>query len=213
MLNERPVETTHYSLQDSPPLPEERRSDERHLTLFRVGSLTIEGRRELCLIRNVSAGGMLIRPYRAIRMGQVLTVELKQGEPVTGVARWIKDDCVGVEFDEPIDVIELLTASSGDKRPRMPRVEVSCMASIRQDADVHKARVLDVSQGGIKVESESGLEIGADVIVSLAGLEPVPAVVRWSDSQVYGINFNRILPLPLLVAWLQEQRERMRAAG
>ena len=95
-MNEQPVETTLYSLDDSAPSAPDRRSGERHLSLFRVGALTIGDRRELCLIRNVSAGGMLIRAYCAIEPGERITIELKQGEPIHGTARWAKDECVGV---------------------------------------------------------------------------------------------------------------------
>ena len=61
-MEEQPVETTLYSLSDRTPDPVERRDGERYLTLFRVGTVMIEDRRELCLIKNISAGGMMIRP-------------------------------------------------------------------------------------------------------------------------------------------------------
>ena len=61
-VEEQPVETTLYSLSDRTPDPVERRDGERYLTLFRVGTVMIEDRRELCLIKNISAGGMMIRP-------------------------------------------------------------------------------------------------------------------------------------------------------
>ena len=51
-LEDQPVETTLYSLSGAPPEPDDRRDGSRHLTLFRVGSITIGDRRELCLIRN-----------------------------------------------------------------------------------------------------------------------------------------------------------------
>jgi len=63
------VEKTLYSLSVETPGPPERRSTERFVSLLRVGALTIDGRRELCLIRNVSAGGMLIRPYSPLAVG------------------------------------------------------------------------------------------------------------------------------------------------
>ena len=68
-MQEQPVDTTLYSLSDVAPAPVERRDGERHLTLFRVGSIVVEDRRELCLIKNVSAGGMLIRAYSAMIPG------------------------------------------------------------------------------------------------------------------------------------------------
>ena len=212
MLDEQPVETTLYSLQaEAPDLPE-RRSGERHLSLLRVGSLMIGERRELCLIRNVSAGGMLIRAYCPIGSGTPITIELKQGEPISGVAKWTRDGCVGVSFDEPVDILALLSSSDGP-RPRMPRVEVDCVAWVRVDATVHRARAVNISQGGIKIECRSEMPAGSDVIVSLNGLPPCPGTVRWSDGDAYGVTFNQILALPLLVAWLQGQRDGIRATG
>ena len=51
------------------------------------------------------------------------------------------------------------------------------------------------------------------MIVTLAGLEPLPGVVRWQDGDAFGITFNRVVPLPLLVSWIGEQRERLRRAN
>lgn len=212
MLNEQPVETTLYSLTESVPAAPERRTGERHLSLLRVGTLTIGDRRELCLIRNISAGGMLVRAYCAIESGTRLAIELKHGEPISGVARWTKDECIGVSFDKPIDVLGLLASSEDGPKPRMPRVEVNCTAWVRVDAAVHKSRVIDISQGGLKVELDRELPMKAEAIVSLTGLDPCPGVIRWGANGAYGITFNRVIPLPLLVSWLQEQRSRMRAA-
>jgi len=213
-LDEQPVETTLYSLQDSPPEMEERRDGERILSLLRVGSLIIDGRRELCLIKNVSAGGMLIRAYCSIPQGSRITIELKQGEPISGFARWTRDDCVGVTFDQRIDVVDLLAASGEGPRPRMPRVEIDCLASVRDGATVHRARAVNISQGGIKIGQCRGeIPVGTEVTVSLHGLAPLSGVLRWNDSGACGITFHRVLALPQLVAWLHGQRDRMRATG
>jgi hypothetical protein len=212
-LDEQPVETTVYSLNDSPPEMSERRSGERHLSLLRVGVLMIDGRRELCLIKNVSAGGMLIRAYCSIPAGAEITVELKQGEPIKGHARWVKGDQVGVTFDQPIDVLELLSSSADGPRPRMPRVEVDCLAWVREGSTVSRMRTANISQGGLKVEGEARISTGSEVTVSIHGLAPLAGTVRWHDSGSYGITFNRVIALPALVAWLQDQRDRMRKAS
>lgn len=214
-LDERPVETTIYSLDGATPRPEARRSGERHLSLLRVGSLIVADRRELCLIRNISAGGMMIRAYSKIAPGTRVTIELKQGEPVKATVQWAKDENVGLEFDKPIDVISLISTSLEELRPRMPRVEVSCTAWVREGAIVYRTKAADVSQGGVKILTEKQLPIGAEVIVTLTGLSPAPATVRWKDEDSYGITFHRALALPTLVGWLQEQqdRERARATG
>src|SRR5262249_45077328 len=56
---EEPVETI-YSIAATAPTQPDRRESERYLSLLRVGSIEVGGQRELCLIRNVSAGGMMI---------------------------------------------------------------------------------------------------------------------------------------------------------
>ena len=211
-MDQQPVETTLYSLSETPPAAPDRRSEDRYLSLFRVGTLTIGDRRELCLIKNVSAGGMMIRPYCNIDSGTRLSVELKQGEPVDGIAQWVRDDCLGVTFDEPIDVIALLSAEDGPK-PRMPRIEIEGAASIRVEKDAHRARIENISQGGMKIECQADLPLGPEVVVGIAGLETFRAIVRWKKGQSYGITFNRVLPLPVLVHWLQAQHDPLRAAG
>lgn len=212
-MDEKPVETTTYSLADAAPGPQERRSGERHLTLFRVGSLNIGDRRELCLIKNISAGGMLIRAYCEIPPGTRISVELKHGTPVEGVVRWAEEQSIGITFDTPVDVVELLAASMDGPRPRMPRVEVNCVAWLREDGTVHRVHARDISQGGIKVETANDIAVGSDVVVSLAGLVPQPGKVCWHDGQCYGIMFNRVIALPALVDWLHEQRDRLRASA
>ncbi len=212
-LDGQPLETTLYSLSETPPRPGDRREGDRHLTLFRVGSITIGERRELCLIKNISAGGMMIRAYCAIPEGTALSIELKSGQPVTGRASWVKDHHIGVAFDQPIDIIEILSASADGPRPRMPRVEVACIATVRDGASVYRLPVCDISQGGMKVKGDPHLEHGRDLIVSLPGMEPQPAAQRWRQDGHIGISFNRLIPLAQLVAWLQSARDGLRAAS
>jgi hypothetical protein len=57
------------------------------------------------------------------------------------------------------------------------------------------------------------LEHGCDLSVSLPGLEPQPAALRWRQDGHVGISFNRLIPLRDLVTWLQVMRDGMRATG
>jgi hypothetical protein len=212
-VNEKPAETTIFSLTDAPPSPPERRDGERHFTLFRVGALVIGERRELCLIKNISAGGMMIRAYCALEPQMPVKVELKHGSLVSGKVSWVQDQAVGVAFDSSIGVVELLASSMDGPRPRMPRVEIESVGTVRDGAFVHRIQARDISQGGVKIETSRDIAPGTDVVVSLTGLPPQPGVVCWRDSTSYGITFNRVVPLPLLVGWLQQQREKLRASG
>jgi hypothetical protein len=202
----RQVEQTVYSLSEDAPAPPDRRRGERYLSLLRVGALLIDGRRELCLVRNVSAGGMLIRPYSAISVGTEVTVELKHGETVSGVARWIEEGLVGIAFNQAIDVVALLTSSEDGPQPRMPRIELNCTAWVREDADIYRARTLNISQGGMCVEGDERLRVDAKVIVSLAGLGPLDGRVKWKEGDRFGIGFNHVLAVKDLMAFLRQQQ-------
>ncbi len=209
------VETTLYSLSAATPARPDRRNDERYVSLLRVGALTVDGRRELCLIRNISAGGMMIRPYSPIAVGASISVELKQGHSVSGAVQWADKGLVGVTFDAPIDVLALLSAPGGGPRPRMPRIELTCTATLRYEGIVFRADVANISQGGICVDSPVDLEVNGDVVVSLAGLHAAAGVVKWRDGHYYGIGFNRVFPVAELMAFLKDQQleERQRQAA
>jgi len=205
-VKESPVETTVYSMSADPPPDRERRADERHLTVFRVGSIIIGDRRELCLVKNISAGGALVRAYCPLRPEQRLQVELKENQPIGGTVNWVRGGDTGITFDGPVDVLDLIRTSSSGPRPRMPRVEVSAVCFVREGAILHRSNVHNISQGGVSVETANPLTVGGEVTVSLPGLAPRDAVVRWNDGATYGIAFNTVLPLAALVEWLQARR-------
>lgn len=202
------VETTHYSLSTTVPAQPDRRHGERYVRLLRVGALVVEGRRELCLIRNISAGGMMIRPYSTIALGTSISVELKEGDAVNGLVQWSDSGLVGISFDQPIDVLALLSATGGQPRPRMPRIDLSCPATLRSNGEVLRARVVNISQAGVCVNASSRLEVNADVVVSIPGLHSAAAVVKWQEDDCYGIRFNRVYPLGELMAFLKEQQKK-----
>ena len=209
-MDDQALETTQHN--GAPAKPLQPRA-ERYLTLFRVGALTVGERRELCLIKNISEGGMLIRAYSDIAVGTHLSVELKQGEVVSGVAQWVDKDSVGVCFDNPVEVVSLISLRQEAPQPRMPRIEVDCIANIRDGAIVTRTKAVNISQGGLQVRSPAELTVGAGVIVSLTGLAPEPAVVKWRDGDYYGLAFNGMLSITQLVAWLQARQQPARAAS
>lgn len=213
-MNTQPVETTLYSLSDAPPsVDTDRREGQRHMTLYRVGSILVDDRRELCLIKNISAGGMMIRLYCSIDEGTPVTVELKSGQPISGKISWIREQNAGIAFDEPIDVIDILSTSMEGPRPRMPRIETDCHATLREGANIVRVRACDISQGGVKVACETVLPQGADLVIGLPGLEPQRGIACWSEGGFTGIAFNQLIPLGELVGWLHQQRELQRSAG
>ena len=210
------LEETTFSFSEEAPRPPERRTALRHLTILRVGSLIIEGKRELCLIRNISAGGLMAHVYTPLAEGQRVEVELKSDQRIAGSVYWARESNIGIGFDAPIDVEEMLAShksGSGDWRPRMPRIEVDRLAMMRVGARAYGVSTCDISQGGVKLIVDQPLEPGAAVVLSLEQFRAVPGVVRWYHEGVAGIAFNEVIPFQELMAWLRGRQERAARHG
>lgn len=198
---------TGFSFAQVVPPPPERRASERFLKILRVGTLLLDGRRELCLVRNISAGGLRAHVYSALEPGRRVGVELKAREPVSGRVVWVCEADAGIEFDQAVDVAALLANPAvldNGWRARTPRVEIDRMATLRAGARTHWVHARDISQSGIKVEIDNPPPPGTEVMVALEGLRPLAGVVRWRSRAACGIAFNQLIPFGELIGWLKD---------
>ncbi|HEV2080796.1 MAG TPA: PilZ domain-containing protein [Allosphingosinicella sp.] len=206
MLSADAAEETTYSVSAAAPEPCARGDEPRRMTTLRVGTIAIEGRRELCLIRNVSCGGLRAYVYSPLKEGQQVSVELKTNQQTAGSVSWVDGSTVGISFNEPIDIAELLASQiegEGGMQPRMPRVEADCLGELRIGARLYPISTCDVSQGGVRIEIDHPLRVGENVVLTLQKLRPVQGVVRWYEDGQSGIGFNQVLPFHELVNWLR----------
>ena len=207
-LEDRLVETG-FSFSNDVPQPPDRRSSERHIKILRVGTIVVDGRRELCLIRNISAGGVMAHVYSQLTPGQAVSIELKTSQPVSGRVVWTRGGNAGIQFDTSVDVAELLAAPQGVDngwRPRTPRVEIDRMATLRVGARTCWVHARDISQSGVKIEAEPGdaPAAGEEVVITLEGFRPLAGVVRWAADGACGISFNGLIPFGDLIDWLKQ---------
>jgi hypothetical protein len=200
------VVETGYSFSTQMPGPPERRTQERHVKILRVGVLVVDGRRELCLIRNISAGGLMAHVYSPVNSGQQVKVELKTHDPIAGRIAWTKDSNAGIAFDAPADIEALLANPStldNGWRARSPRIEVDRGAVVRIEGVPSPARIRDISQSGVKIETEAKLVIDGDVVLTPEGFRPLAGVTRWQEDGRAGIVFNEVIRLNDLIAWIK----------
>ncbi|HWH17244.1 MAG TPA: PilZ domain-containing protein [Allosphingosinicella sp.] len=207
-LSGEPTEETIFSFSEDTPSPHDRSGAARRLTTLRVGTIMIHGRRELCLIRNISAGGLRAHVYSPVKEGQKVSVELKTNQQTSGTINWVRDGNVGIAFDERIDVADLLAAQTGTDsgwRPRMPRVEVDRLGEIRVGARIYPFNSCDISQGGVRIEIDQPLKVGEAVVLTFEKWRPIAGVVRWYEEGQGGIAFNQVIPFQELMSWLQSR--------
>nr|WP_254049969.1 EAL domain-containing protein [Novosphingobium sp. TH158] len=75
-------------------------------TMLRKVSLEYGTERYEATIRNISTTGALVSGLWNVPPGTVFSLELGEGQVLTVTARWSKDDRMGIEFSQPLDVDE-----------------------------------------------------------------------------------------------------------
>jgi hypothetical protein len=184
---------------------EERRAAPHRRTL-RVAALMKGEERELCVVRSVSEGGMMLDIFSHVEPGQPMEVELKNRHRLRGSVRWVEEGQCGMEFDAPADVAQILSKEvDEDAVRRTPRLEVVARARLRVGGRVYQTKTIDISQGGIRLACASPLPRNGEAVVTLEGMEPVPGAIRWYKEGVAAISFNNLLPVSRLATWLQKR--------
>ena len=202
-------DSTTVSLSTAVPRPIERRSDERLSAMLRVGKLTdASGSEQLIKVKNLSAGGVMAIVTRAPPIGENVSVELSSQRIPSSVV-WTRDDMVGLKFDQNVDLGELLAGRKPRHgfRPRPPRLDIPCKASVRVGKTYYTVDVHDISLGGIKVEPIEEYCVGKKVVVAVESLRPVKGEVRWYSERRAGIVFERPLEFEELTEWVGKRLE------
>ena len=202
--------TTEISFDPRTPVRRVERRDEARdkLSVYRTATLRWQGGEALCLIRNISSGGLMGKLAAALVPGEPVSVEIRSGSLIDAHVVWTGDDLVGLAFDAPIQVMEVLQAPvAGDPGlpQRMPRIRVPCAASLIVDGIRHQTTLIDISQGGAKLVTDL-LREGEDLTVTVRGLDPRRATVRWARNGCAGIAFLNPIPFDTLARWAVERQ-------
>lgn len=96
------------------------------------------------------------------------------------------------------------------RQQRAPRFEINCPAQIAADGEVGEATILDISEGGIKIEAASAA-VGAQVVVALAGLSKMRGRIVWAQEGTAGVAFEERFCFETLSRWCAEHRVAARA--
>ncbi|MGI8612313.1 MAG: PilZ domain-containing protein [Sphingomicrobium sp.] len=207
--DEATFESTTFTLSTSVPRPCERRTEARLLPTLRVAKLIGANSEQLIRVRNISAGGLLAETVQAPpSVGEHVTIELSS-QTIPSSVVWIREGTVGLKFDQNVDLGELLAGRKPRHgfRPRPPRLDVSCKASIRVGKVYYTVDVHDISLGGMKVEPIEEYCLGKDVVVVVESLRPIKGQVRWFSDRRAGIVFDSELRFEELSEWVGKRLE------
>ncbi|WP_114954492.1 PilZ domain-containing protein [Sphingosinicella terrae] len=180
----------------------DRRGDARNLALLLRVAVLIRGEaRQLCLVRNLAAGGLMARTFSRLEPGEAVAVELTDGEPLPARIVWTQGYETGIAFERPIALTEALAPPSGG-RARPLRLPLDRLTMVRAGADIAFASARDISPNGARLACEHPLEQGAAVTLTFEGFRPIEGVVRWRRGSCCGIGFNHAIAPAELGRWL-----------
>ncbi|MEO6199206.1 MAG: PilZ domain-containing protein [Sphingomicrobium sp.] len=187
----------------------ERRDEERVSALLCDGKFVdCDGAEQLIKIRNMSAGGIMAIVGRPPAVGSKVDVELS-AQKIPATVAWTRGDMAGFRFDTDVDLGELLAGRKPRHgfRPRPPRLDICCKASVRIGSTYYGVDVHDISLGGMKVEPIEEYCVGKKVIVVVESLRPIKGKVRWYSERRAGIIFDRPLDFDQLSEWVGKRLE------
>jgi hypothetical protein len=204
---------TIYSLSDEPPRANGVERDDR--ARLQPGAVGRGSLREICFLRKITPLGAVLCMESAPEVGEQLDLELLTGDRLRGCVEWVQGRDVGLRFDQAADMFALITRNlvhqPGDGR-RMPRVELNCPAWLEAGSRREIVAVRNLSDGGACIETRVPLVVHEQVVVTLDGFRPAPAIVRWVQGLAAGIAFTPELPWQELMPWLR-RRHRQRPAA
>lgn len=199
---------TFYAV-DSPAAPcdpsmGDQRSEPRHRTVLQVAKLATARGDELCILRNVSAGGLRAQVYCDLAVGEAVEFELRTGRRMAGRVIWAEGSSIGVKFDRKVPILAYLAHQAIEElgqRVRPPRVGVGEKATIRVEDRELSVAIVDASQAGMCICADRVLSENASCLIKADGLDERGAIVRWSRDGHAGLQFKRALSFREFGTW------------
>lgn len=193
---------------DEHSLDNRRHGSERYVTVLKVGRAVVDGQDQLCLVRNMSREGAKLDIYHEVQQNQKITIELRSDKVVTGTVRWVGDHAAGIEFDNPVDVSDMLQGrpqrSVLRKLPRSPRFIAQAHAHLQHEkGTILSGELINISLHGLCMETVDEAKVADHVVARVEGLPPRSATVRWVREGMVGLHFDMPMGFSELAHWLE----------
>lgn len=183
----------------------DRRAGPRHISILRVGKISWDDQDQLCIVRNISAGGLMVGCNRPPKIDQRVIVELRSDKQMPGTVRWARDGNSGIQLDASINVEAVLREERNPLlriRPRAPRFLRRGTVKLIGEGEPVLGDIIDISIGGLSCRPERPLRRGEPVVASIQGLAATTAEIRWTKGDVTGVRFEKPLPWRAFGEWL-----------
>lgn len=173
--------------------PVDQREAQRFTLILRAGKLVTEHGEFLCVLRDVSSGGLKLKLFHPLPCTEPCQIELAGGERYALEAAWHEGDHAGFRFAEsPVDIGQLLEeAGPFPKRSIRLRLRDPVPIALHGSDLALQAKLHDISQHGMALTCGKRLPIGQRLEVSAPLLGVVDARVRWRRGDCFGLVFQQ----------------------
>lgn len=168
----------------------DRRGADRYRTVWRIAKIVRDGDAGLWRVRNMSDRGMMLAADVPVAVGEQLEIALSDAVVVRGHVVWSDQGRCGVEFDEQVDVADVLKRLAAEQRAsgyRQPRLPVHTQAQATTEEGTTAIELVDLSQSGAGFVHDGHFEVGKEIELVLASGIRRKAIVRWSRGNRGGL--------------------------
>ena len=193
MSRTQPKKITVFEEQDA-----DRRMADRQKLVLRVGLLEQGGRPILCLVKNISAAGVQVKPFDWICSATTISLRVGDETSIPGTVVWSRDGHLGVRFRQLLNPQGLLRIGQkvvGLRRRTVPRVNMSLQACVRTGGIRRSATICDLSMVGARLRTVSPVRFGETMMIEVPGFPSLKAYVRWSAGAEHGVSFQAPLSI------------------
>lgn len=167
----------------------EQRTAPRFTSLIRAAKLVSGEGEHVCVVRDVSTGGVRLRCFHPLPRVEAMVLELQNGDRFD--IQRVREEGFEASFrfatEAPIErlVQEALLY------PRRPlRLNIEIPLSLRVTGGSVSAVTQNVSQQGCRVETAIPLALSQSVVLESAHLPGIRAKVRWRRGKACGLVFD-----------------------
>lgn len=190
----------------------ERRAQERHTLILRIGVLEQAGKVSLRLMKNISSKGMQLRFFPAAMSDVSASIRVADEPRLDGQLGWLNNDMAGITFE--ITPCRNLAASAAKAAPDAPPGDAADRRGGLREIAVGRPRVPGDRSRHFQTRSAAAHAGAAGAGGSRHSfapwLRPIYAFVRWSDGDESGVAFDAPIPTQTIAHWM-DALERLRA--
>lgn len=171
------------------PLSEQRQAQRSAIAVLRAAKLITQAGEYVCLVRDVSTGGVRLQLFHPLPDEEHVFLELGNGEVHPLIRAWVKERQAGFRFLQPVSVADFL-AEAGTFPRRSLRLHVRRPGMVYSGGLVRPVELCDLSQTGAHFTCRDYLALFQPLILSIEGMPECQGWVRWRRGQDYGMVFE-----------------------